>query len=429
MTRHDTAAPRWGAARGPGGADRLLVVLSDVEMGAGGPWDDFPHDEALGELLLDYAGAEHRDRAVDVIFNGDTFDFLKTGVETGAGLSYPHHITEEVALAKLDRVARAHGRFFAAVAELCATLGERGRVQFVVGNHDAELLFPAVQERIRTLCGGSDRVAFPGLSLDIGRVHVEHGNQLDPLFTLDEAEPFVTHGGQRLLNITWAMVALLDVAIPLQPILHHHDRLKPRQRLLSLVPEIRELMTRSFWTYWTRDYWKEFWSGDDPVKTVSWPMVKELTRRLLTWDPEVGAGDDLERRLVEDDRYDLYLVGHLHEPMLRSDGRRKILRTGAMRDEFALGEGGAAQIPINKSFAEVLLAGDEVVRSELRELPPLPRPEGDVPESIFSVVPRLRELIASSEPRPRPWLVWESPRRPPEPSPSSQRRFSSSLSR
>ena len=35
----------------PPDADRLLVILSDIEMGAGGWIDDFPHSEWLGQLI------------------------------------------------------------------------------------------------------------------------------------------------------------------------------------------------------------------------------------------------------------------------------------------------------------------------------------------------------------------------------------------
>ncbi|APR78631.1 Hypothetical protein A7982_03978 [Minicystis rosea] len=119
-------------------------------------------------------------------------------------------------------------------------------------------------------------------------------------------------------------------------------------------------------------------------------------------------GDHFQRRATEDDRYDLYLVGHQHEAAWWSYGRRKVLRTGAMRDEFMLSADGAVQTPIDKTYAEVLLSGAEVVRSELCELPTPPRPAGTTPESIFTVVPRLRALIAASETRARPWLAWDA---------------------
>ena len=40
-------------------ADRLLVVFSDVEMGAGGALDDFPRSDFLSNLLLDYCTPEY----------------------------------------------------------------------------------------------------------------------------------------------------------------------------------------------------------------------------------------------------------------------------------------------------------------------------------------------------------------------------------
>lgn len=377
-------------------ADRLLVVFSDVEMGPGGAYDDFPNSGFLGELLLSYAAPAYEGYAIDIVFNGDTFDLLKTSVD---GV-YPRHVSVDVALRKLDRVAQAHPQFFASVRELLARTGPRGRVSFVVGNHDPELLFPEVQAAVRRLCGG-ERVVFPGLSLDIGRVHIEHGSQVDPLFQMDAARPFIEYRGERLLNLTWATVALLDVVIPLQPLLYHHDRLKPRQLLLALIPEIKELLTGAFWEYWTRDYWRDVLRGSDPMKGVSWTMLKELVRRLVTWDPDITMGDDFQRRLVASDRYDLYLVGHQHEPGLWSHGHRKVIRTGAMRDEFMLDADGAIRTQINKSYAEVLLAGGEVVRSQLVEQVAPPRPEGTMPRSIFEVVPCIRELLADRERRAR----------------------------
>ena len=59
----------------------------------------------------------------------------------------------------------------------------------------------------------------------------------------------------------------------------------------------------------------------------------------------------------------------------------RALRTGAMRDELMLSADGAEQTPINKTFAEVLLAGDEAVRSHLVEHVAPPRPPGTAPES------------------------------------------------
>jgi hypothetical protein len=48
----------------------------------------------------------------------------------------------------------------------------------------------------------------------------------------------------------------------------------------------------------------DLWAGDDPLKTISWTMLKELVRRLVAWDVDVEMGDDLQRRMVKSDQFD-----------------------------------------------------------------------------------------------------------------------------
>jgi hypothetical protein len=379
------------AVRPKGTPDRLLVVFSDIEMGAGGAYDDFPHAQFLGELLDRYADV---DLEVDLVFNGDTFDLLKTSLVSGG---WPHHVTSSVAVEKTERVIAAHRPFFAGVDRFLRGGSRRRDVHFLIGNHDQELFFPAVQSVLREAIGGRpDHVHFPGITLDLGRVHVEHGAQLDPLFAIDPTRPFVDFDGQPILNVSWAAVALLDVVIPLQPLLYHHDRLRPKERVLELVPEVRELLTSVMWSYWTEAYWRDFLRGEDPLKTVSWTMLAELVRRLVLRDPDVAMRDDLQRRMLATEDFDLYLVGHQHDAGWWSHGGKKVIRTGALRDEFELSPNGEVQTPINKTWAEVWMKGEQVVRSHLVEVVAPPRPEGTMPASIFDVVEPIRARLAAA---------------------------------
>jgi hypothetical protein len=382
--------------RARGAPDRLVVSFSDIEMGAGGPYDDFLRSDFLAETLRAYGRDPYRWLSIDLVFNGDTFDLLKTSYRDG----FTHHVTRDVAIGKMERIAAAHPAFFEGVREFLQGDPARRRVFFVAGNHDMELFFPEVQTLIRERIGVPDRIEFPGLSMNIGRIHIEHGSQLDPLFEVDALRPFVEgRNGEPLLNLSWAAVALLDVAIPLQPLLYHHDRLKPRELVLELIPEMKEYLTSEYWHYWTRRYWRELWSGEDPLKTVSWTMLKELVWRLVSWDVDVEMGDALQRRMVKTDAYDLYLVGHQHEPGWWNHGSRKVLRTGCLRDEFMLSERGQVQTPINKTWAEAYVAADEVVRSHLIEVPAPARPAGTMPHSIFDCVSELRRRIAETKSR------------------------------
>lgn len=373
-------------------ADRLLVVFSDVEMGAGGVTDDFPHSDWLGELLLTYNQPPFQHIAVELVFNGDIFDLLKTSWND----EYPRHISAEVALGKLRRIANAHTPFFAALREFLAFHKAERRVHFVIGNHDLELLFPEVQQAIRHMLNDDPRVSFPGFELSIGDVHIEHGHQLDGMFHVDEPW-FVEYRGEQILRLPWASVALLDVALPLQHILYHHDRLKPREELFALLPEMREAVINAFWSYWLNDWAPAVWRQDDPVKGLSWTMLREVAYRFRTGDPDISVlRQHFEQRLRDPGPYRVFVVGHEHRPTLLTYGDRRFLLTGAFRNEYMLEQGGRVQRPVPKTWAEIFLDNGRSVASRLVDIDGPPPPPGYIPDSIFNVLEPVQAYLASS---------------------------------
>ena len=376
-----------------GDADRLVVVLSDVEMGAGGRLDDFPHSDWLADVLLAYGQEPFDDLEVDLVFNGDTFDLLKTPWHG----THPHHITQEIAAGKLGLIVDAHPAFFDALGEFLAPGPELRRVWFVVGNHDMDLFFAAVREGIRERIGASrESVRFPGVELDIGDVHIEHGSQADAMFAVDPKAPFLVLGGERVLDLPWGTIGLLEMALRLQPLLYHHDRLRPREVLFELLPEVKELLRTVAFRYWTRDYWRNWLRHRDPVKKVSWTLFKEIAYRMGTRDFELSIAEHYRRRLVEGD-HRVIVIGHEHSAGLWTWGDRRLLRTGCLRNEYMLDERGAVQRPIAKSWAEVYLRDDRAVRSHLVDADGPATPPGWMPASIFEVLPRVRELLATAD--------------------------------
>lgn len=385
--------PSWPRALPRAEADRLVLVLSDLEMGAGGPTDDLPNEEFVGELLLGYNGGPTADLPVELVFNGDTFDFLKTTYQ-GA---WPRHVTAEVALGKLERIARAHPRFFQALREFLAHGRAERRVVFVVGNHDPELVFPEVQQAIRRLCDADDaQVRFPGLSYDIGELHVEHGSQRDACFAVDPDEPFIHHEGRTLLNLAWGSVALLEVAMPLQPLLYHLDRVKPRRIVFELIPQARDFIMGAYWRYWTRDFLRDWIGGGDPVKRFNWTMFREIAWRFGSGEADVVMGDAYQRALVESDTHRCYVIGHQHEPLLWRSGGRTLLRTGCFRHEWLVEDGGRKQTLLPKVYAEVFMRGGQVRRGQIVEFDGPPPPKSHVPD-FLSLAPVVDRLLRGAE--------------------------------
>ena len=362
-------------------ADRLLVVLSDIEMGDGGVHDEFPHDAWLISLLAPYQQGRFRDLPVDFVFNGDSFDLLKVPYRG----TWPHHVTAEVALTKMASIVAAHAEFFSGLKEILAHPHAPRRAHFVVGNHDADLLFPQVQALVRAQAGGRG-VHFPGFELRIGPVLIEHGNQQDVMFRMDPDQPFVTIDGQPMLNLPWASVALLDTLIPLRPWFYFHDRLRPKSRVMDLVPEIRELIMTRVWKYWTRDFWRDFLAEGDPLLRMDLDMAKEVLWRFATTNTEIHLDSEWLEQTVEQDDARLFVQGHVHRAVSHEHAGKRILQLGAMRDEYELDETGTRFERRLKQILEVRLGGERIRALVSHEVVGPLRSDGAVPRTVWDVL-------------------------------------------
>jgi len=184
-------------------------MVSDLHLGEGRPPDsqryspteDFFHDEAFARFLVHLQSryADDPSRLV-LVLGGDTLDFLtvtrvpsiaearRRGFEVSpAEEKFGLDPTEAKSLYKLDVIFTGHERFFHALARF---VGAGHRVEILRGNHDLELFFDAVRERLLELLASFDdgpdlatlceRVSFhQWFYHEPGRVFVEHGNQYD----------------------------------------------------------------------------------------------------------------------------------------------------------------------------------------------------------------------------------------------------------
>jgi UDP-2,3-diacylglucosamine pyrophosphatase LpxH len=154
--------------------ESTLVIVSDLHLG-GGPaaaaWgrgfsDEFADDRAFSDFL-GWLGGRPKCR---LVLLGDVFDFLRVPVTGGRTGLFARGDAE--AVAQLDRIAAAHP---AVVEALSAALAAGVQVDFVSGNHDAELIRPAVRERLCALLGGHVRF-HPWVLYIPGLLYAEHGH-------------------------------------------------------------------------------------------------------------------------------------------------------------------------------------------------------------------------------------------------------------
>ena len=160
----------------------IKLVISDLHLADGHPiLDGFSEQQqaALDGVLCAASPGGPLGSAEDVelIINGDGFDFLAIGPYTTNTTTNP-----AIALEKWKTILGAHHAFFEALRRFMRLPGRR--VTFIAGNHDIELGFEEVRAAIRTAIRGEDQcqnVYFSETRFyrPLPDVYIEHGHHFD----------------------------------------------------------------------------------------------------------------------------------------------------------------------------------------------------------------------------------------------------------
>lgn len=153
-----------------------LVLVSDLHLGGGGRHERFRQDRDFTDFCHHLAGRPPTvagARRLAVL--GDFLELLE--VRAGEEGRLASSVT--IALARLDRIVDAHAGVFAAVADL---VDAGWGIDVVIGNHDIDLIRPALQHRLGELLGKGRRhespVRFHPWILHVpGLLYAEHGSQ------------------------------------------------------------------------------------------------------------------------------------------------------------------------------------------------------------------------------------------------------------
>jgi UDP-2,3-diacylglucosamine pyrophosphatase LpxH len=150
------------------------LIISDLHLGNGGPYDVFEGGAALPALLDSLEG-----ESVRVLVNGDGVDFLMNDDAL--------ELVPETAVEQAKSIAKypVSAAVFTALGRVLARGGE---VTIRLGNHDVELALPAVQEVFRAALAVPPDVA--------ARLRFDDGDTPEVL-EIGGARVLVTHGEQN----------------------------------------------------------------------------------------------------------------------------------------------------------------------------------------------------------------------------------------
>jgi len=334
-----------------------IYVFSDIELGGGTITDDFSEDTLFEHTITQL---QPRGKAV-LVFNGDTFDFMKVPYKK----KYPEHITETISLAKLAKIKKAHPTFFRVCAQWCE---DGNDIVFVYGNHDFDLVFPSIQNKIMEYIGHT--VTFAGFEWTSGPVRIEHGSQLDNFFKVDpdklliEREKIVS---EPFLKLPWMYTAIYKHHMQLKEDYPLLEKIKPRDKLIKHLP--LDIKRHYFWGSlryvlfsFFIDQWRR-WS--DPLSHMHWKefghVIQKLMRNSLHLEVIKKAKRELRRS-----KYSVLCIGHNHEPQKIWVGNKVILNTGNWRDEYFIQE--KMLLPRPKTYADIYYE-EHVQHAELIYVP------------------------------------------------------------
>ncbi len=285
-----------------------LLIVSDLHLSEGldsasgkfSRLEDFLFDDAFARFLRYHEGVRRQPRFGGrpwmLIINGDLFDFLQVvslpregrllriikGLERRKELrlnerDYGLGTTAEESEWKLKQIARGHRRFFAALGWFVA---HGNHVAVVKGNHDVELHWPMVQERVITEVGRAytrerlmlddgppvtseefqARIHFyPWFYYEPGRVYAEHGGQYEAANHFrDYLNPALPEDPEHI-ELPWGSLFVRYLFNKVEDVHPFADNVKPITRYLGWafrkdpIGTIEILVTRSM--VFLRAFW------------------------------------------------------------------------------------------------------------------------------------------------------------------------------
>lgn len=219
-------------------ARRCKLVVSDFHLGKGRYFrdgtqnilEDFIYDREFAEFLDYHRRGEFAGPGVEVelVLNGDILNLLQIdtyGVHT-------HLITERSVARALEKIVAGHSEFFSALKRFAATPGHS--ISYVIGNHDAGMLFQKAREAFSQACGAE--VHFHETVYLFDGIHVEHGQQYENFAAIDMRRPFITRGlPEPVLNLPWGSLTVAVLMPRLKQERPHIDKVRPFQSFLRWV--------------------------------------------------------------------------------------------------------------------------------------------------------------------------------------------------
>lgn len=361
---------------------KYKIIISDCHLSAGrfyegqlNPYEDFHFDDDMVGFFDYFSSGQYGFHPngdpveVELILNGDYLDYLNVPING----EFDEAITESLALKKTEAILKAHSEVMDALKRFATKPGKK--ITYLVGNHDAELFFEKVRERITRQWDPEGRYPSDKVELVADRdrltyengVEVRHGNQFETDNSMNFEKPFNTEfSDEPTLSIPWGSIYVLKIINRMKWERNFVDKVRPVKvfLLFGLILDpwftLRFMFLSSYYFLKTRINWLGRSRGLFENIRLLIDSLKQGSR--LSQDLESDARGLLDQRA----ELKTIIFGHTHRPMdkIYPDGKQYI-NTGTWTRMINLDWSGLGQ-HLRRTFAYVEISGMES-RCELRE--------------------------------------------------------------
>lgn len=339
--------------------DKTIIVISDIHLGAGvyinhkrNYLEAFHSDKELVDFIAYYSSGDYVGRDVDLIINGDFFDLLAVPF---VPFFDDEFWCEEAALAKLELILKAHAEVIEALGRFLEI--KKKKVYYIIGNHDAEMLFPSLQQRLLFHLPEKVRDHFVITSNESGEfspvpgVVIKHGHEYEKAHQFKPHKALVSDElGKKYFVPPWGSYYVTRIVNKFKEIRPYVDAVRPVKKFIlhGLIYDtfftLRFMIATIYYFIMVR-FIHYFWL-DKNVKRLWRKMKVELE---LFQDYETLTQDFMNSR----QGLKVLIVGHTHNPIFRSyaDGT-VFINTGTWTRVYSLDFGKRTE-GINLTYAQI----------------------------------------------------------------------------
>jgi len=310
------------------GIPKLKIVLSDLHLSTGlfwsgerNPLEDFYYDEELSDLILYFCNGKYgNDYQVELILNGDIFDFLNVPYKG----DFPEAITEELSLWKLNKCLKGHP---AVVNALKVFINKPNKTLiYQVGNHDQDFFFKKVQQSFIDAIEPEDpsKVNFicnkEYFTIE-GNIEIHHGHQFESVHVFNYELPFLTKGlSEPILNLPWGSLFVMKIVNRLKSERDFLDKVRPVKLFFLYGMLTDPIFTIKYFTLTSLYFLKTRFVYDPRRRSTLKTTLKILREELQLWDDGESAAKEILKKKSD---VQAVIMGHTHVPRyaVYGDGR------------------------------------------------------------------------------------------------------------